>query len=100
MSFKGRFLEAAENAIVSYVQPDGTALKVGEMLPQDQVADFSEFIVRSIEANMGSAASASVEFLDEQSIHVAVEQHGKFAETGYRWELGGFFDLDGDGEIG
>ena len=99
MTLKAELLEAAENAIVSYVQEDGTSWKQGEVLPQDETENFRLFLVRAIQASI-SGASAEVNFMDEQTAHVVVTRAGEEASTTYRWELGGFFDLDGDGELG
>ena len=100
MTFKGRFLKAAEDAIKSYVQLDGSAWKVGEILPQAETYDFTLHVITMTEAALGEGAVVSMTYTDEQSALLTASQNGQNAHTTYRWELGGFFDLDDDGELG
>ena len=100
LSLKGRLLTAAENAIVSYVQLDGTNWKQGEILPKEETDDFIQWVKTSTKAALGEGSEVELSYADEQSITVSASQNGETASTMYRWEKGGFFDLDGDGELG
>lgn len=99
-TLKRRLPKAAEDAIFSYRQMDGTNFIVGELLPQGEEADFKDFIIRTTETNLGEGAVVSLSFVDEQSFQMTASQGGDSASGTYRYELGGGFDLDGDGELG
>lgn len=99
-TFKGEMLEAVENAIVSFVCADGSALKVGQMLGASDVLGFVRHVRAASEAALGEGSVISWQWIDEQSAQVTASRSGSHADAVYRWEMGGGFDLDGDGELG
>jgi len=75
-------------------------VKVGELLAKEELPHFSGHVRTASEAKLGAGAVVSWTWLDERTAQVTGSKSGEFEEVVYRWELGGGFDLDGDGELG
>jgi hypothetical protein len=97
MSLKSELIAAAENACTNYIQPDGTRLKMGEVLPAEECEHFRQWMDDKVSEALDGNVTVTL-FDDTESFHVSVSRNGEYEEVTYGYALGTRIDVDGDGQ--